>query len=119
MRHLIPISGKDSLTTAIVQRIHEPDKDYEYFYNFVGLEPPEVSIWLDKIEIYLGKPILRIGSDLKAIIYAQGILPAPRTRFCTRMAKIQPMQKYIGNEEVTLYYGIRADEQYRDGYTPP
>jgi hypothetical protein len=33
MRHIILISGKDSLATAIVQRDAEPSHDYEYVFN--------------------------------------------------------------------------------------
>lgn len=115
MRHIIPISGKDSLTTAIVQKAHEPNLDYEYIYNQIGSEPPEIFAWLDKVEGYLDKPIARIGSNLEKIIYQQGILPTPRVRYCTRLAKIKAMREYMQGSEVTLYYGLRYDEPNRLG----
>lgn len=118
MRHLIPISGKDSLTTAIVQKIHHPELDYEFFYNYVGAEPPEIFDWLSSVEIYLGQEIVFVGANLTNVIYSQGILPSVQARFCTRIAKIEAMQNYIGTEEVSIYYGIRYDETARIGYSP-
>ena len=31
-------------------------------------------------------------------------------RWCTRMLKIKPFEKYVGDDEVMMYVGIRADE---------
>lgn len=118
LRHLVPISGKDSLATAIVMKLWFPDKEIEYFYNQIGTELPPIYDWLDRVEIYLQKPIVRIGADLDAIIKEQGILPSDRMRFCTRLAKIEPMERYIGRDNPALvYFGIRADEN-RIGYKP-
>lgn len=115
MRHIIPISGKDSLSTAIVQTRRQPDLPYEYLYNPTGMDMPEVDAWLAQVEKYLNITIERVGDDLEAIMYEQKILPAHKTRYCTRLAKIFPMEEWIGSEEATVYYGIRADEQ-RTGY---
>ena len=115
MRHIIPISGKDSLWTAIIQKRRQPDLPYEYLYNPTGMELPEVDAWLSQVEQFLGIEIQRIGDDLGEIIREQKILPAHKTRYCTRLAKIFPMQDWIGKEQATVYYGIRADER-RVGY---
>jgi hypothetical protein len=48
------------------------------------------------------------------------MLPSPKIRFCTRKAKIKPFQDWLNSgedEPVTIYYGIRADED-RTGYVP-
>jgi hypothetical protein len=118
-KHLILISGKDSATTAIVQNTRRPDIDYEYLFNDTYAELPEVNQWLDKMSDYLGKPIKRIGKNLEDIIMEQGGLPGYGGfgRFCTRMAKIMPMEDYIGKEKAFIYYGLRADEMERTGYT--
>lgn len=115
MRHLIPISGKDSAATAIVQIAKEPDLEYEFFFNPTGSELPEVFEWIDKVGVYLGKPIIHVGDNLEEIIYEQKILPSFNTRFCTRLSKIVPMEDYIGADPAIVYYGIRADES-RVGY---
>jgi 3'-phosphoadenosine 5'-phosphosulfate sulfotransferase (PAPS reductase)/FAD synthetase len=115
MRWIIPISGKDSLATAIIQKRRQPELTYEYFYNPTGMDLPEVDTWLSLVEQYLGSKIHRVGDDLEAIMYEQKILPAHKTRYCTRLAKIFPMEEWIGKEHATVYYGIRADER-RVGY---
>jgi hypothetical protein len=79
------------------------------------MELPEVENWLKQVETYLGIEIQRVGDDLGEIIREQKILPAHKTRYCTRLAKIFPMQDWIGNEPAMVYYGIRADER-RVGY---
>lgn len=115
MRRIIPISGKDSLSAAIVQMRREPDHRYEFLYNPTGMDLPEVNGWLSQVEKYLGIEIQRVGDDLAEIMREQKILPGHKTRYCTRLAKIYPMQDWIGTEPATVYYGIRADEQ-RTGY---
>lgn len=116
-RHIIPISGKDSLWTAIVQRRRDPSLPYEYMFNDTGSELPETYEWLERVEAYLGQPIVRVGESLEDIMFDQGILPSPQARYCTRTSKIYPMENWIGREPALVYYGIRVDEN-REGYNP-
>jgi hypothetical protein len=116
MRYIIPISGKDSLATALVQLKYEPGLPYEYVFNPTGAELPEVFEWLNKTETYLGKKINYVGEDLISIIEDYNyFLPSRLSRYCTRQSKIEPFEKWIGKEDCIVYYGIRADEK-RDGY---
>lgn len=116
MRHIIPISGKDSLCTAIVQITREPGLDYEFMYNPTGAELPCVFEWLDRVSEYFGKEIVHVGEDLEALIESYNFfLPSGQARYCTREAKIEPMERFIGKEPATIYLGIRADED-RIGY---
>lgn len=115
MRHIVPISGKDSLATAIVVKEILQIPDVEYIYNDVGADIPDVSDWLARVERERGITIHRIGESLEDIILDQGILPSFRSRYCTRMAKIYPMEDYLGNDPCIVYFGIRADEN-REGY---
>ena len=116
MRYIIPISGKDSLATALVQLKLEPDLPYEYVFNPTGAELPEVFEWIDKVEKYLGKPIQRVGENLLELIEEYNyFLPNRNSRYCTRQCKIEPFEKWIGKEDAIVYYGIRADED-RGGY---
>lgn len=116
MRHIIPISGKDSLATAIVQVAREPELNYEFVFNPTGAELPEVFAWLEKVEEYFGKKIIRVGKNLEAIIEGYNyFLPSGRARYCTKESKILPFIEWIGGELSTVYYGIRADED-RDGF---
>lgn len=118
MRHIIPISGKDSLATAFVQTQRAPSLAYEFIYNDVEAELPETYAWLDKVEATTGWSIHRIGSNLeKTIVARNGFLPSGRQRYCTREGKIDPMHKYLNGDACTIYYGLRADEN-RTGYVP-
>lgn len=115
-RHIIPISGKDSLATAIVMLGLYPDLPYEFVFNQTGAELPETFSWLDQVEKALGITIHRIGADLEGIIAGFGyFLPSMQKRYCTRMAKIEPFEAWIGESPATVYFGIRADES-RGGY---
>jgi len=118
MRHIIPISGKDSLTTYIVQNELKPFVEYETIFNDTSLELPETYQWLEKIEDKLKIKIKRIGKDLNEIIAEQGILPSPKARYCTRLSKIYPMEDYLKHSPAMVYFGIRADEKKRLGYRP-
>lgn len=115
MRHIIPISGKDSLATALFQTAHKRDLPYEFMFNDTGAELPETYAWLDKVERKTGFQIHRVGKDLEEIIRGCDVLPAHKMRYCTRQAKIQPMESWIGSDDATVYYGLRADEN-RGGY---
>ncbi len=118
MRHIQLVSGNDSLTTAIVQKTQQPDLLYEYVFNDTYAELPEVQSWLAKAEAYLHAPILRIGENLEDVIMDQGVLPGHGKigRFCTRIAKIEPLEAFIGIDNAIVYYGLRADEPDRVGY---
>lgn len=116
MRHIIPISGKDSLCTALIQHQLEPYLDYELMFNPTGSELPEVFEWLKLVELHFGKPITIVGRNLQDIIEEYNFfLPSGQARYCTRQSKIEPMEKYIGKDDCCIYYGIRADEK-RIGY---
>jgi len=116
MRHIIPISGKDSLATALVQRKINPGFDYEYVFNPTGAELPCVFEWLDNVSLYLGKPIVYVGRNLLELIEDYNFfLPSRLARYCTRECKIEPFEKWIGVDDCIVYYGIRADEN-RGGY---
>lgn len=116
-RHIIPISGKDSGATALVQLARNPDLPYEYLFNQTGAEYPEVLEWLEKMSKHLGKPITYLGEDLEDLIFTMGFLPSHHRRYCTKFSKIFPMENYIGGHETFVYYGLRADES-RIGYRP-
>lgn len=118
MRHIIPISGKDSLATALVQTQRVPELEYEFIFNDVECELPETYAWLETVEVKTGIVLVRVGRDLKkSIVRRNGFLPSSRARYCTRECKIDPMKQYIGKDAAVIYYGLRADEN-RVGYVP-
>lgn len=125
-RHVLGISGgKDSAALAIYMRDHHPDLDIDYFFTDTGEELPEVHEFLGKLEGYLGKPIARLnpGRDFRFWLRQYNhFLPSPQTRWCTRMLKLKPFEEWVNpwlaaGDMVTSYVAIRADEDYREGYS--
>jgi 3'-phosphoadenosine 5'-phosphosulfate sulfotransferase (PAPS reductase)/FAD synthetase len=120
-RHVLGISGgKDSAALAIYIRDRYPEihEKVEYFFTDTGAELPEIYEFLDKLEAYLGKEIVRLNSDKEFEDWLKvhnEYLPSPRQRWCTRMMKIKPFEKFVGEDPVISYVGIRADEN-REGY---
>ena len=117
VRHILSLSGgKDSAALAIHMKGRV--EDMEYVFLDTGKELPETYEYLNKLEAYLGKSVVRLNSDynfdhwLKA--YA-GFLPSQKMRWCTRMLKIKPFEAYCGEDTIYSYIGIRADEN-RKGY---
>lgn len=138
-RHIIAISGgKDSSALAIYMREpnrwqkhlgkteatpREPIEDAEFVFCDTGTELEETYEYLDQLELYLGKPIVRLQADSPPgktpfdhyLELYGGFLPSANMRWCTRNLKIKPFENYIGEDPVVNYVGIRADED-REGY---
>lgn len=119
MADVIALSGgKDSTAMALRLAQVEP-RDYEYICNATGNELPDFREHMSKLADILGKPIKRVGyrTDLYGLIEEIGMIPNHRARFCTRMLKIEPTIEYFDTlpEGSTLYVGLRADEEIREG----
>ena len=118
VRHICGISGgKDSSALAVYLKDKVPEM--EYFFCDTGAELPETYEFLDRLEVSLGKPIERLNStkgfDHYFNLY-RGTLPSPQMRWCTTKMKIEPIENWVGEEEVISYVAIRADEAGRKGY---
>lgn len=116
-RHIVSLSGgKDSTALAIFMRGKIPQ--LEYVFCDTHKELPETYEYLDRLEAYLQRPIVRLnpqrGFDHWLDMYG-GMLPSSQVRWCTRKLKIEPFEAFVGEETVWSYVGIRADEQ-RGGY---
>lgn len=132
VRHLLGLSGgKDSSALAIYIRDKYPEihEKMEYFFSDTGVELPETTEFIDKLEDYLCKPIVRLlpdgftthPSDEDGIFgyylkLHKNYLPSPQQRWCTINLKLIPFEKFVGNDEAVSYIGIRADEPDRVGY---
>jgi hypothetical protein len=118
VRHICGISGgKDSSAMAVYMSAKVPEM--EYFFCDTGAELPETYEYLDRLEITLGKPIERLNSNKGFDHYFElyrGTLPSPQMRWCTTKMKIEPIEKWIGEEDAISYIAIRADEANRKGY---
>lgn len=132
VRHVVSLSGgKDSSALAVVLKERFPQLPFEYVFCDTEYELPETYEYLDRLEAFLGKKIIRLNAldslgiarkpgrrafDVWLNEYYGGFLPNARTRWCTRVLKIRPFEVFIGNSTAYSYIGIRADEQ-RDGYS--
>ena len=125
-RHVLGISGgKDSAALAVFVRQTWPELDVEYFFTDTGKELPEVYEFLGRLEGFLGKPILRLNPHRDFDFWLREynhFLPSPQTRWCTRQLKLAPFEQWVrpmlaAGDKVTTYVAIRADEEYREGYS--
>src|SRR5438094_4819436 len=111
-RHILMLSGgKDSTALAIYMRDRVPNM--EYAFCDTDKELPETYEYLTKIEYALAITIKRLRDDRGFDHWLQvygGYLPSSNMRWCTKMLKIKPFEKYVGDDEVMMYVGIRADE---------
>ncbi len=115
--HCIALSGgKDS--TALAFRLAEVEpRSYNYLCTPTGDELPELLDHWDRMGQLLG-PItyLRSELDLNGWIDKWNALPNGRMRWCTRVLKIEPFEKFLSeNQPVQVYVGLRADEEQRIG----
>ena len=120
-RHVLGLSGgKDSAALAIYLRDKYPElhEKIEYFFTDTGAELAEVYEFLDRLEAFLGKKIERLSSgkdfDHWLNVY-NGFLPSAKQRWCTREMKLKPFERFVRDDQVISYIGIRADED-REGY---
>lgn len=124
VRHVLGISGgKDSAALAIYMKNLYPSLDIEYYTSDTGRELDETYQLIDNLEVYLGKKILRLAAadnspelpfDHFLKMYG-GYLPSSNARWCTKKLKLDPFEKFVGNDPVISYVGIRGDED-REGY---
>jgi len=118
VRHLLGLSGgKDSSALAIYLRDKLPDM--EYFFADTGAELPETMEYIDLLEDYLGKPIVRLNANRDFDYHLKlhnNFLPSARQRWCTVNLKLIPFEEFVGDDEATSYIAIRADEPSRSGY---
>ena len=125
-KHVLGLSGgRDSAALAVHMRQHHPELEIEYFFTDTGKELPEVYEYLGRLEGFLGKAILRLNPDRDFDFWLKqynDYLPSAQARWCTRQLKLRPFEQWIrpildAGATVYSYVAIRADEQYREGYS--
>lgn len=124
--HVLGLSGgRDSAALAVYMRQHYSDLNIQYFFTDTGKELPEVYEFLVELEGFLGKPILRLNPDRDFDFWLKrynNFLPSAQSRWCTRQLKLRPFEHWVKpmldrGDRVFSYVAIRADEEYREGYT--
>lgn len=124
VRHVLGISGgKDSAALAIYLNDKYPKLDIDYYFCETDKELDETYKLIENLEVYFGKKITKLKAaqdspeeqfDHFLKLYG-GFLPSANARWCTRAMKLEPFEKYIGNDPTISYVGIRGDED-REGY---
>lgn len=130
-RHIVSLSGgKDSTALAIFMRQQYPELPIEYVFCDTGAELPETLEYFERLEAVLGQAITRVTAldelgveekgnrtpfDFWLDEAYGGFLPNPQARWCTRVLKIRPFERYVGSATAYSYIGIRGDEN-RAGY---
>lgn len=123
VRHVLGISGgKDSAALAMYMKTHHPEIDMEYYFSDTGKELSETYELIEELESFLGKKIVPLTAneshkdpfDHYLDIY-NGFLPSSMARWCTQKLKLEPFERWIGDDLAISYVGIRDDED-REGY---
>lgn len=116
-RHVLCMSGgKDSTALALFMRDRVPEM--EYVFCDTEKELTETYEYLNQVEAFLGKKIIRLNAKRGFDYWLEtfgGYLPSPQMRWCTKYLKLFPFEEYVGNDPVISYVGLRADED-RVGY---
>lgn len=122
-RHLLGLSGgKDSAALAVYMKEKYPHLPMEYVFIDSGYELPETYAFLTRLEAILGINVIRIKPNRSFDYWLKifnGVLPSPNNRWCTKLLKIHPYQKWLDNNckgsTIYNYAGLRSDED-RDGF---
>ncbi|MBK8489230.1 MAG: phosphoadenosine phosphosulfate reductase family protein [Bacteroidetes bacterium] len=124
VRHVLGISGgKDSAALAIYMKTKYQQFDIEFYSCDTGKELDETYQLIKNLEVFLGIKINLLQAaqnssedpfDHFLKMYG-GFLPSANSRWCTKKLKLEPFEKYVGNDPVISYVGIRGDEE-REGY---
>ena len=111
-RHILSLSGgKDSAALAIYMR--DRVSEIEYIFHDTDKELPETLDYLGRLEAILGKPITTTSTEDNFdhwLTVFGGMLPSNHRRWCTRQLKLEPFERYVGDDKVINYVALRADE---------
>lgn len=111
--HYVSFSGgTDSTATALL--LIDQGVDFELIFADTGAELPETQWFIPRFARQIGKPlrVLSGGTFFQHLANYGFLLPAPRLRWCTRLLKEAPMDRFYTAED-TVYVGIRGDESHR------
>ena len=123
--HILSLSGgKDSTALAFFMRenMAEIFEKLELVFCDTECELPETYDYLNKIEVFLDKKIIRIKPEksFEQLYQVYKFIPSIRYRWCTTGMKINPFRKYMNKlieeykaQKIHLYVGIRSDEPTR------
>ena len=105
--------GVDSTALALLM------PDAELLFTDTGWEFPHVYEHIKRFELVTGRKVTRIVNDdyrhgIPEYIDRRRFMPNHGARYCTRLFKIEPMNKYLP-EGAIVNVALRADEPHRVG----
>lgn len=117
MNSYISLSGGlDSTALAILKA-----KDWQCIFADTGDEFPQVYEFLERVERKLRIKIIRVqrqNETLRDYELRAKYFPNAAARYCTRMFKIQPIEKFLEQHKpYELALALRYDERWRTGNT--
>lgn len=103
-------------------KTNHPEIEMEYYFSDTGKELDETYQLIEELESFLGKNIIKLEAnhshknpfDHYLDLY-NGFLPSSMARWCTQKLKLEPFERWIGDDLAISYVGIRDDED-REGY---
>lgn len=133
IKHIVSLSGGKDSTAMLLRMIEEGWPIDIILFCDTGMEFDAMYHHIDKLEQYIGRPIVRLKShqsfeylfydyapkraNPKLEQYSGFSWPEPRNRWCTAMLKTRIIAQYLRelSKEYTLvqYIGIAADEPKR------
>jgi 3'-phosphoadenosine 5'-phosphosulfate sulfotransferase (PAPS reductase)/FAD synthetase len=120
-RHILSLSGgKDSAALAIYMRDRVPNM--EYIFHDTAKELPDTYDYLDRLEAFLGKRVVRTtaGVTFDDLLRVKGgMLPSQARRWCTELMKLKPFETYIGDAPCFNYIGMRTKSVLAISATSP
>ena len=92
-------------------------------FSDTGFEHAALYDWIEKVEsriqqVHPDFKVIRISADmtLPAYIKKHKFFPSPMARYCTRIFKIEPIDKFLKEQgECELFIGLNAEETNRTG----
>lgn len=123
--YILPVSGgADSTYLAILLIQMFPEAPWKLVFTDTGEEHGDILTQLDRLEVYLGRKIERLGDETLFGLVERwgGFLPSPNARYCTSELKAKPFKawlKQFDGQKKWMFVGIRSDERQRLAFTLP
>lgn len=131
--HIVSFSGGKDSTAMILRMLEEGWRVDEILFCDTGLEFEEMYKHIDKLEMYINRPITRLKPERSFEYMLLEYMPrrknpdligrkgcswaGPRNRWCTAVLKYRVINHYLRERakqyELVQYIGIAADEPQR------
>lgn len=133
MQHIVQFSGGKDSTAMLLMMLEKGMQIDEIIFCDTGKEFPEMYEHIKKVEQYIGRKITILKAEKSFDYWQKDHIKTkgknkgskgfgwarPFVRWCTRVLKIQPTERYLKGKEYVQYIGIAYDEPKRHERIPP